>query len=67
MMKDRTDTMIEDEVDAIRQKIRARIKEMTSEQRQAYYQELADQIHEEFGVITNPLKPVKLSKTRNEL
>ena len=57
-MKNRTDTAIEDEVDAIRQEIWEEIKDMTSAERSAYFRVQTEPVMRQFNIKSSPLRPV---------
>lgn len=58
-MNSRAMSDIEAEVDRIRQNIWARIKDMTSEEKEAYYQAQADEARREFNIKVSSLRPVR--------
>ena len=57
-MDDRPMNDIEAEVDRIRQGIWAKIKDMTPEEKAAYYRARAEAARREFGIKISPLRPV---------
>ena len=64
-MSNRVMDPIEAEVDRIRQDIWARIKNMSAEEKDAYYQAQADMLKEEFNIRVSSLKPARPVRAEN--
>ena len=57
-MKNRTDTTIEDEIDAIRQVIWNEVKDLTAEEKRDYYRKHTEPLYKKFNIRVSNLKPV---------
>ncbi|MBQ9527060.1 MAG: hypothetical protein IJR68_05560 [Fretibacterium sp.] len=66
-MKDRTDTTIEDEIDAIRWEIWNEVKDLSPAEKHVYYREQTAPLYERFNIKVSPLKPVPPFKREERL